>query len=208
MKVKKRHGLERVLRLTVVPPSRESRSEEKFTTELGIRQLEEARLPSQAMGEYGLTWGGKGMSDRELLDEISKVAGDLAKVMDLVLAHFDADTGTIHVLGQDGLLHLEAWAGGIPEPLLDVIRTIPVGKGIAGLAVQRREPVNLCNLQTDQSGDARPGARATGVQGSICVPMIAGATAVGALGIATRRERDFTGDEAKLLQQVGRVLVS
>lgn len=160
------------------------------------------------MGEYGLAWGGEGMSDCELLVEISKVAGDRAKVMDLVLAHFDADTGTIHVLGPDGLLHLEAAAGGIPEPLLDVIRTIPVGKGIAGLAVQRREPVHLCNLQTDQSGDARPGARATGVQGSICVPMMAGATAVGALGIATRRERDFTGDETKLLQQVGRVLVS
>lgn len=152
--------------------------------------------------------GGEGMSDSELLDEISKVAGDRAKVMDLVLAHFDADTGTIHVLGPDGMLHLQAWAGGIPEPLLDVIRTIPVGKGIAGLAVQRREPVNLCNLQTDQSGDVRPGARSTGVQGSICVPMLAGAAAVGALGIATRRMRDFTGDEAELLQQVGRVLAS
>ena len=38
--------------------------------------------------------------------------------------------------------------------------------------------------------------------------MMAGAAAVGALGIATRRLRDFTGDEAELLQQVGRVLVS
>lgn len=151
---------------------------------------------------------GEGMSDSELLDKIGKVAGERTKVMDLVLAHFDADTGTIHMIGPDGLLHLEAWAGGIPEPLLDIIRTIPVGKGIAGLAVQRREPVNLCNLQTDQSGDVRPGARATGVQGSICVPMMAGATAVGALGIATRRERDFTGDEVELLQQVGRVLVT
>ena len=156
----------------------------------------------------GWRGGGEGMSDSELLDEISKVAGDRAKVMDLVLAHFNADTGTIHVLGPDGLLHLEAWAGGIPEPLLDVIRTIPVGKGIAGLAVQRREPVNLCNLQTDQSGDVRPGARATGVHGSICVPIMAGPAAVGALGIATRRERDFTGDEAELLQEVGRVLVT
>ena len=35
---------------------------------------------------------------------------------------------------------------------------------------ERAEPVTACNLQTDTSGDVRPGARATGLQGSICVP--------------------------------------
>ena len=148
------------------------------------------------------------MSDQELLDEITKVAEDRQRVMSLLLEHLDADTGTIHELGSDGLLHLKAWAGGIPEPLLDVIRTIPIGKGIAGLAVERRKPINLCNLQSDDSGDVRPRARETGVQGSICVPMMSGDKALGALGVATRQERDFTDSEIGLLLQVGRALVS
>jgi putative methionine-R-sulfoxide reductase with GAF domain len=101
------------------------------------------------------------------------------------------------------MLHLEAYAGHIPESLLPVIRTIPVGKGIAGLAVERKAPVDMCNLQTDTSGDARPRAKETGVQGSICVPMMRGEEAVGALGIATVKERVFTEAEIEELMALG-----
>ena len=88
-----------------------------------------------------------------------------------ILDAMDAETGTVHVIGADGLLHLVHHRGGIPEALMPAIRQIPVGKGMAGLAAERGEPVQICNLQTDSSGDARPGARATGMRGSICVPM-------------------------------------
>lgn len=123
-----------------------------------------------------------------------------------VLVRFGADSGTIHVLGRDGVLHLKAASAGIPPVVLETVRTVPVGKGMAGLAVERREPVNSCNIQTDTTGDVRPGARATGLQGSIVVPLLDGEAAVGALGIATRHERTFTDDEAALLLAAGRVL--
>ena len=42
---------------------------------------------------------------------------------------------------------------------------------MAGLAVQRKEPVSVCNLQTDASGAARPGAKATGMEGALVVPI-------------------------------------
>lgn len=148
------------------------------------------------------------MPNHTLLEAVREAADDYAKILDLTLSHFDVETGTLHELGPDGLLHLKGWAGGIPEPLLDIIRTIPVGKGIAGLAVERKEAVNLCNLQNDTSGDVRPRARETGAQGSICVPLMRGDDAVGALGVATRRERDFSGEEIELLMQVGRILAS
>lgn len=148
------------------------------------------------------------MTTRPFLEEIRKVAGDVSRALNLTLSHFNADTGTLHELGADGLLHLKAWAGAIPDELLPVIQTIPVGKGIAGLAVERKEPVNLCNLQTDHSGAARPRARETGVKGSICVPIMAGGEAVGALGIATREEREFKDQEIALLTEVARVLAA
>ena len=146
------------------------------------------------------------MTDTGFLEQVEQAAGDPSRVLELALSHFHADTGTLHEMGSDGLLHLKAWAGGIPEALLPVIQTIPVGKGIAGLAVERKEPVNMCNLQSDPSGDARPGAKVTGVQGSICVPVMAGGRAIGALGVATQQEREFSEDEAALLLEVGRRL--
>jgi L-methionine (R)-S-oxide reductase len=123
-----------------------------------------------------------------------------------ILEWFDADSGTIHLLGSDGVLHLKAASAGIPQFVLDTVREVPIGKGMAGLAVERKEPVNSCNIQTDTTGDVRPGARATGLQGSIVVPILRGDAAIGALGIANQRERTFTDDEAARLLEVGRVL--
>jgi L-methionine (R)-S-oxide reductase len=146
------------------------------------------------------------MPAAEFLEQVRAASADPAAALRLTLGRLQADTGTIHRLGADGMLHLEAWAGGIPDELLPVIRTIPVGKGIAGLAVERRAPVDLCNLQTDASGAARPRARETGVKGSICVPMLAGEEPVGALGVATARERVFTEEETRELLEIGRIL--
>ena len=140
------------------------------------------------------------------LDQVRAAASDRNRALRLTLGRFSADTGTIHELGSDGVLHLTAWTEGIPDHLLPLIRDVPVGKGIAGLAVERKAPVDLCNLQTDDSGTARPKARETGVKGSLCVPMMAGERAVGALGIGTLEEREFREDEIELLMAVGRVL--
>jgi GAF domain-containing protein len=123
-----------------------------------------------------------------------------------ILTAFDADSGTIHLLGEDGVLHLEAASAGIPPVVIETVRRVPVGKGMAGLAVERGVPVNSCNIQTDATGDVRPGARATGLQGSIVVPMLFEGRAVGAVGIANHRERTFTDAEAALLLDIGRVL--
>ena len=144
--------------------------------------------------------------DDAFLAKITEQAGDPNEVLRLTIDHLGAETGTIHSLAPDGLLHLQAQSGNIPAELLPLIQKIPVGKGIAGLAVERKAPVELCNLQTDNSGAARPGARQTGVKGSICVPIMAGEHAVGALGIGTAEERQFRDDETQLLLAVGRII--
>jgi L-methionine (R)-S-oxide reductase len=130
--------------------------------------------------------------------------GALARVIE----RFAAESGTIHLLHDDGVLHLVAASAGIPSAVVDTVRRVPVGKGMAGLAVERRQPVNACNIQTDTTGDVRPGAKVTGLQGSIVVPLLRGGDAVGALGIANHRERVFTEDEAALLMAVGKALAS
>lgn len=134
-------------------------------------------------------------------DDIQECGMQLA--LERTIAELRAETGTVHLLGDDGQLHLKA-SHGIPEFILNVFRTVPVGKGMAGLAVERKTPVTACNIQTDTSGDVRPGAKATGMEGAIVVPILRGDDAVGSLGVANRKERTFSEDEIALLLEVGR----
>ncbi len=130
-------------------------------------------------------------------------AADWAGVLACVVERLGADSGTLHIIEADNLLHLVA-STGIPPGVVELVRLVPIGKGMAGLAVERRALVDACNIQTDTSGDVRPGARATGLQGSIVVPLMHGAEALGALGVANRAERTFSADEQQDLLDLGR----
>jgi signal transduction protein with GAF and PtsI domain len=124
-----------------------------------------------------------------------------------IIEQFGADSGTIHLLGDDGQLHLKASIG-IPEAVAKIVQVVPIGKGMAGLAAERRQPVNICNIQADTSGDVRPGARATGLEGAIALPMFHGSELAGVLGIANRAARTFTDAEVEQLLVEGRRLAA
>lgn len=133
--------------------------------------------------------------------ESALASGSAADVLAAALAHFGCQAGTVHVL-REGVLRLVTSAG-IPPQVVQIVETVPVGKGIAGLAAERREPVMLCNLQTDASGQARPGARATGLEGSLAVPMLTGGELRGVLGIAKATAYDWSSAETALLLAIG-----
>jgi L-methionine (R)-S-oxide reductase len=131
----------------------------------------------------------------------------LKTALGLVMRHFGADMGMVHRLNAaDQHLELVATSDGVPEPVLAASRRIPLGKGIAGATAQSGQPVSMCNLQTDTSGVARPGAKATGAQGALCVPIFAGDRVIGTLGIGVRGERTFSAAETEELLAAGRAL--
>lgn len=144
------------------------------------------------------------------MDVVAQIAAakELSEALGCVVHSLGADTGTLHLIEADGLLHLKAHSGEFPPPVLAIIQRIPVGKGMAGLAVERAQPVDACNIQTDASGDVRPGAKATGMEGAIVVPVFDGIRVVGALGIANRGERTFSDEEKATLIAAGRALVT
>lgn len=146
--------------------------------------------------------------ERRLHEILTPGAGEggFAAALRSVQAAFGAQIGTIHRLGPDDHLHLVAASPGIPEPVLAASRRIPLGKGIAGEAAKTARPVTLCNLQTDTTGVARPGAKATGAGGSLCVPILDGARVVGTLGVGWMSERAISDEESARLIAVGRVL--
>lgn len=125
------------------------------------------------------------------------------RVLEAVVTHFACPVGTVHLLQKDdGMLHLAAQRG-LPPPVLDKVQVIPIGKGMAGIAAERRQPVQVCNLQTDSSGVARPGAKMTQMEGSLAAPMLDGDRLAGVFGIAKPVAYDFTAAEQQLLLDVG-----
>jgi L-methionine (R)-S-oxide reductase len=120
---------------------------------------------------------------------------------------FGAVSATLHRADADAqLLHMVAHLG-LPPPVVELTQRIPFGKGIAGLCAERREPITLCNLQTDDSGAARPNAKQTGVAGAIAVPVFAPSGALlGTLGVGKPYEHTYSDEEQGMLSDFGRVL--
>jgi L-methionine (R)-S-oxide reductase len=137
------------------------------------------------------------------------IPDSLTHMLVSILEEFGCQTGTIHQTGESGNeLHLVAQIG-LPEFLLEKVSIIPFGKGIAGAAAERREPVELCNLQQDLGGIAKPDARKAGVSGSISVPVIQPLTGkvIGTLGIGKTTAHEFTPAEKLRLAEHATAIV-
>ncbi len=137
-----------------------------------------------------------------ILEYIHRPTINWQQLLSEIIARFDCTTGTLHFLdGETKLLKLKVYQG-IPDFLLPKLSEIPIGKGMAGIAAERREPVEMCNLQTDESGVARPAAKETKVEGSIVVPMLLNDQLFGTLGIAKPVPYDFTKTEINELSKI------
>lgn len=136
---------------------------------------------------------------RDLLE--SKGETKYQSALEVIANTFGAQTATVHRADSSArTLELVA-SRGIPEHLLTVTRTIPFGKGMAGICAERRDCVTACNLQTDDSGVARPSARETGVAGAIVVPILSpGDGLLGTLGVGKPDEHDYTVEETQTLK--------
>jgi L-methionine (R)-S-oxide reductase len=109
--------------------------------------------------------------------------------------------GTLHVREGGGDLELRG-ALNIPQQVQDVVRVIPLGKGMAGLAWLRNEPVSTCNIQSDASGAVKPGARAIDARAGVALPVRDAHGAVRAVvGIAYGEEQTLTDEELAALMR-------
>ncbi len=145
----------------------------------------------------------------EILEEDSDTESRLQQVVAEIAGYFKARTCTFHrAMEGDEILELIAQVG-LPEHIAEIAGRIPFGKGMAGICAARREPVTMCNLQTDDTGVARPSAKDTQVEGAVVVPLInEEGEVVATLGVGKDGEYDYSGDEIKTLQQCASVLLA
>ena len=111
--------------------------------------------------------------------------------------------GTVHRRRDDTLYLVAAY--NIPAEVQRVTAEVPRGKGMAGLALERERPVTTCNLQTDTTGDVRPGARAVNAAAAAALPVRDPAGRIRAVvGIAFQTERELGEPElARLAAAAG-----
>lgn len=132
---------------------------------------------------------------------------NLQQKLEEIVGDFAADTGSIHLLENDSLI-LKAHIG-LPPHIVPVVSVVPIGKGMAGLAAERNEPVSVCNLQTDESGKFPSGAKATGVNGAIVVPIRDAAGQMqGTVGIGVHRDYEYSQAEIERLLTLAADLVN
>lgn len=107
--------------------------------------------------------------------------------------------GTVHLRSGPDELSLAA-AVHIPEPVRRIVQRIPRGKGMAGLAFERDQPISSCNIKTDTSGQVRPGARAVDAQAAIALPVHdEGGRVRAVVGVAFRHDRELSDVELTAL---------
>ncbi len=145
---------------------------------------------------------------RQAFDQLSDVDQAMDAALVKILAAFQCPVGTIHILDTTSNLLLIRARRGIPDFILDKVKAIPIGKGMAGIAAERKQPVQVCNLQTDTSGVAKPGAKETKMEGSITVPMLLDGQLHGTLGVAKPIPYEFSDAESGILMQAGALLAS
>lgn len=125
---------------------------------------------------------------------------DQQEWLEAFIAEQGGIAGTVHVQrGED--LYLTA-AHNIPPKVIAIVAHVPHGKGMAGVAQVKKEPVQTCNLQTDETGNIKPGAKAVDAQAAVALPVLDREGAVRAVvGIAWSREGEIgTAEEQAMMK--------
>jgi L-methionine (R)-S-oxide reductase len=123
------------------------------------------------------------------------------KFLESLLDRLGAVAGTVHEQRGDDL-YLTA-ARNIPPPVVAIVAHVAHGKGMAGVAQVKKQPVQTCNLQTDNSGTIKPGAKAVDAKAAIALPVLRDDGEVRAVvGIAWNDERELGPDLEQSMMQL------
>jgi L-methionine (R)-S-oxide reductase len=122
-----------------------------------------------------------------------------------LIKQLGAQAGTVHV-ERGGDLYLTA-AHKIPAKVIEIVVHVPRGKGMAGVAQLKKEPVQTCNLQTDETGNIKPGAKAVDAQSAIALPVFDEDGAVRAVvGLAWSKEGEIGAAESASMMKLAATL--
>ena len=128
----------------------------------------------------------------------------LERCLDRILALTESQVGIIQLLeGGDGLLHLAATRGA-PAEMVSRLDSVPRGHGLAGLVMDRGQPVVVSDIAADPR--ATEGLRSLGRRAYVGVPIEARGQVMGVLSVVRNHGRAFNTEEEALFAAIGHQL--
>lgn len=121
----------------------------------------------------------------------------LADLLDRVRELLEVDTATVLLLDSSSEELVATAARGIEATVRQGIR-VPVGKGFAGRIAAEKRPVIIERI--DHTNVLYPLLHEHGICSLLGVPLLSGETVIGVLHVGTLTPRQFTGEDASLLQ--------
>ncbi|GAB2979158.1 hypothetical protein GCM10023080_050770 [Streptomyces pseudoechinosporeus] len=113
--------------------------------------------------------------------------------------------GSVHLAepAEEGEIVLVA-AHNLPPAVQNGTSVIPIGKGMAGTAAQRRAPVAISDFPNDTSGVAVRQGRAAGSKGSLTLPVFApddDTRLLAVVGLGFKDVREFADEEIEMYKK-------
>jgi GAF domain-containing protein len=121
----------------------------------------------------------------------------LQALLERIAEALEADTCAFLLLDQSSNELIARAARGIEEEVEQGVR-IPVGQGFAGRIAADRHPVIIEDV--DHADVLNPILREKGIKSLLGVPLLVGGDILGVLHVGSLTPRDFTRDDAELLQ--------
>ncbi len=121
----------------------------------------------------------------------------LAVLLERISELLGSDTAAILLLDDDGRVLRARAAKGIEEEVEQGVR-VPVGKGFAGRIAAERRPIYLPDV--DHADVFNPILREKGIKSLLGAPLLVEGRVIGVLHVGTLTPREFTDDDADLLQ--------
>jgi phosphoserine phosphatase RsbU/P len=121
----------------------------------------------------------------------------LAELLDRVKDILQADTAAVLLLDSRSGQLIATAAAGLEEEVRQGVR-IPVGQGFAGRIAAEQKPVILDHV--DHTTVLNPILWEKGIRSMVGVPLLAGGRAIGVLHVGSLTSRQFTSQDAELLQ--------
>ena len=135
------------------------------------------------------------------LREAKRLNDMLPIILDKTVEVLQADSGALFCLDEK----IHALVAQVTRGKLAGMRGLKLGlgEGLCGYVAQTCAPYPFADLAADPHTGARVQPFVKGVQGGVCVPLLAGEQLVGTLIVGSDNPRRFTDDEVRLLTAIG-----
>jgi len=134
-------------------------------------------------------------SSIDLEEVLQSTLGKILQIMNI-------ETGWIFLLDEQTNLLRCAYAYGIPEYVVDTIKELRVGEGIAGRVAATGEPIIIENASEDIRIKSIA-FRRQGIKSFASIPLKSRTRLIGVMNLGSYGQRDITVDDERLLMSIG-----